>query len=400
MKHDTKTRGLIEIGYIEPIYIRKLGSPSPITVGPSSHGISVPYVTPRTILGAFVTSLIELGRLSYKEISDLGASMRDLKAYHVLKNKLGIRVLGPPYIVFRKANISNETPYIFTRSGPLSLNDLFDKIDENLESVGKNSDMNKVAKDVWKSLTALMEGLEEEQKWKHYLVRVSLQDPEKVAREGYLFSMIYLSLGKAINEKHGEYYIYLPIEISGGFEDWDRLKYPVLTRFGGNSRIAYISVRMLDGVDPLLRKLIERARSQHKYGLLLLLLASPFPAPDNLRRSEVAERFAKMIIKIISSINSETCESYVYAQTTYVDQYPEGWDLRKNVRRPYNVWILPGSSVLLRYCGTRLEALIEALYTGAYIEYIKGLEDLWGSRWNMISEAIDEGYGRFIMVSI
>ncbi|MDT7888118.1 MAG: type III-B CRISPR module-associated Cmr3 family protein [Desulfurococcales archaeon] len=399
MSHAKAVKRLVEIGYIEPIHIRKHGDPSPITVGPSSHGLNAPYITPRTILGAIVTSMIELGILGHSYIDNVKRKVTDLRAYSVLRDRYKAKVAGPPYVLIRYlSNAENEKIYIFTWAGPIGLDDLFNEIDRTLKSVSKNIGIEDLAEKIWRSLSTLLTKPDNMKRWSIASVRVSLQDPERVAKEGYLFSRSYLALGKAFREKLGGSYIYMPIEVESNIEDLDRMKSPTLIRIGGGSRLAYLKI--LDREDPLLEYLLRKINKQDDYKLVLIQLASPFPAPDSLRRGEIVKRFIETVMDVVNGNCSRSYREDVYASRIHVDQHPEGWDLERDVRRPYSAWILPGSAVLTKLCGQDLSHLLRAMYTGAYIDLDANLEKLWEDYLGYIREFIYEGYGRFIVIPI
>jgi len=401
MTHGKPVKSLVEIGYIEPIHIRRLGDPSPIAVGPGSHGLSAPYITPRTILGALVTSMLELGILNDNDINNIKKRVIDLEAYSILQDKYGARVTGPPYALLRyPGNTASEKIYIFTWAGPLSLDDLFNEIDKALKNAGKSVSIEDLAERVWKSVSDLLTRPESVKRWSITSVRVSLQDPEKVAKEGYLFSRSYLALGRALGEKLGEYYIYMPLEVESNVEDLNMMKSSTLIRIGGGSRLAYIRIKILDKEDPLMEYLLRKINELRNHKLVLIQLASPFPVPDSLRRREIAERFIETVMRILGGRCGKSDRGDLYASRVHVDQHPEGWDLERNARRPYSAWILPGSAILARTCGQDLSRLLIDMYKGTYIDSDANLKKIWNDYLGYIRKLIYEGYGRFIVIPI
>ncbi len=401
MNHGKTVKSLVEIGYIEPIHIRKLGDPSPITVGPAGHGLSAPYVTPRTILGALVTSMIELGILKDDYIDNIKKKIKDLEAYSILQDRYRARVIGPPYALLRYlGDAINEKIYVFTWSGPLCLDDLFDGIDKALRSVSKNISIEDLAEIVWRSVSDLLSKPDPMKKWFITSVRVSLQDPEKIAKEGYLFSRSYLALGKALGGMPGEYYIYMPIELVSNDEDLNIMSSPILIRIGGGSRLAYLRIKILDKEDPLKEYLLRKINEQRDHKLILIQLASPFPAPDSLRRREIAEKFIETVTRILGGSCGQFDRGDVYASRVHVDQQPEGWDLEKDARKPYSAWILPGSAILARICGQDPSRLLTDMYAGAYIDSNENLKRIWSDYLEYMRELIHVGYGRFIVIPI
>jgi hypothetical protein len=300
-------------------------------------------------------------------------------------------------------NTASEKIYIFTWAGPLSLDDLFNEIDKALKNAGKSVSIEDLAERVWKSVSDLLTRPESVKRWSITSVRVSLQDPEKVAKEGYLFSRSYLALGRALGEKLGEYYIYMPLEVESNVEDLNMMKSSTLIRIGGGSRLAYIRIKILDKKDPLMEYLLRKINELRNHKLVLIQLASPFPAPDSLKRGEIAERFVETVVRALGGGCGKSYREDIYASRVHVDQYPEGWDLDRDVRRPYNAWILPGSAILAKICGQDPSRLLMDMYTGAYIDSNTSLVELWKGYKDYLKymrKLIYEGYGRFIIIPI
>jgi len=384
---------LVEAKYLESLYIRRLGDPSPTAVGPSSQGQGLPYVTPSTILGALATALMELKVLDEGQIERArgDSQHRYIKAFTVLSKTLGLSVTGPPYVLLRALGGGIEKIYIFTRQGPIGIDEISSKLSEYSEYILKSpptSDTDRLRSAMAKLLNGLS-GLSSV--WAHQVIRVSLQDPEKTAKEGYLFSRVHLALGRASGGIAGDLYICLPIGMNIYIKE---LESPTIVRLGGGSRVASISLRRLGDKDPLKKKVEGMIRSSKPSPYQLLILASPFPAPDNMGRSDIAEYFRKIVSRIIGDKCSTDSDKAIAASRIYIDQQPEGWDLRENARRPYRVWIAPGSLMVVNACRDLVSELFNKLYLGEYAKDIKEehLEE--------VRELIDEGYGRFIVVPI
>ncbi len=394
---------LVEIGYLEPIYIRRSGDPRVLAVGPSSYARSALYIPPSTILGAIATAMMDQGLLEDQKIS----GKDDLRAYEVLKRELNLRITGPPYIWCKGSGDldggGDENIYLFTVHGPLNILKLHKEIVNRARKAGN---VEKGLAEAWRAFVDNVKKLDEGLRWEKGLVRVSLEDPVKRAREGYLFTRSFFAMGRLFEERSTDCYVYLPMQISqeglrniGGF-----MGKLVPVRLGGSSRIA--SLKIFENADPL-RTHIERLwRSGEEYVAFIAFLASPMPGLCSCYREDMAAMFREAVKKILERCRrSGECEAK--GSFVHIDQQPGGWSLAAQRRRPYRAWVLPGSSLLITSCSIDYFKAVEMLYTGGYAHIAEEIagesgekDDRDGEVASRLHDLVEEGFGRFVLLPI
>lgn len=399
---------LVEIGYLEPIYIRRSGDPRALAVGPSSYARSALYVPPSTILGTLATAMMDQGLLGDQKIS----GKEDLKAYDVLKRELGLRIAGPPYIWCKGSGDRDGGRdgkiYLFTAYGPLDILKLYEEL---VEKARRASDIEKGLAEAWRAFVDNVKKPGGELGWEKGLVRVSLEDPVKRAKEGYLFTRSFFAMGRLIEERSAGCYVYLPIQVSReSLRHFMNRRVPV--KLGGSSRIA--SLRIFEKVDPL-RIHIERLwRSGEEHAAFIAFLASPMPGLCNCYREDVAAVFREAVRKILERCR-RSGECRVKGSFVHVDQQPEGWSLAAQRRRPYRAWVLPGSSLLITSCSIDYSKAEEILYAGGYASLVEEIaREAWegiarknsekydqnGQAVSRLRDLVEEGFGRFVLLPI